>query len=148
MTSSQEQIQTAQTKTPAMRNRKGHRRTGIFLPGGAVNHLPKKCLQVAQILRNSRKETGVLRCTNNGLHMKWNFFHIWIYIWVKNTFNLKEIAVSSISTAGDINDAVHVMADNRVGICPFNVNKSNVADTLLPHGAAEVSFQSARMNTM
>ena len=47
-----------------------HRRTGIFLPGGAVNHLPKKFLQVAQILRNSRKETRVIRCTNNGLHMK------------------------------------------------------------------------------
>ena len=26
-----------------------HRRTGNFLPGGAVNHLPKKFLQVAQI---------------------------------------------------------------------------------------------------
>ena len=31
----------------------GHRRTGYFLPGGAVNHLPKKFLQVAQ---NSRTE--------------------------------------------------------------------------------------------
>ena len=51
-----------------------HRRTGIFLPGGAVNHLPKKFLQVAQILWNSRKETRVIRCTNNGLDMKWNFF--------------------------------------------------------------------------
>ena len=30
-----------------------HRRTGYFLPGGAVNHLPKKFLQVAQ---NSRTE--------------------------------------------------------------------------------------------
>ena len=54
------------------------------------------------------------------------------------------MAVSSISTAEDINDAVHVIVDNRVGICPFNVNKTNVADTLLPHGAAEVSFQSAQ----
>ena len=26
-----------------------HRRTGNFLPGGAVNHLPKKFSQVAQI---------------------------------------------------------------------------------------------------
>ena len=50
---------------------------------------------------------------------------------MKNTLNLEEIAVSSISTAEDINDAVHVIADNRVGICPFIVNKSNVADMLL-----------------
>ena len=28
---------------------RGHRRTGNFLSGGAVNHLPKKFLQVAQI---------------------------------------------------------------------------------------------------
>ena len=72
---------------------------------------------------------------------------------MKNTLNLEERAVSSISTAEDINDVVHVIADNRVGICSFNVNKSNVADTLLPHGAAEVSFQSAQrmislLNTM
>ena len=36
-----------------------HRRTGNFRPGGggaAVNHLPKKFLQVAQILQNSRRE--------------------------------------------------------------------------------------------
>ena len=46
----------------------------FFCPGGgggaAVNHLPKKFLQVTQILRNSRKETRVIRCTNNSLHMK------------------------------------------------------------------------------
>ena len=34
-------------------NLESHRRTGYFLPGGAVNHLPKKFLQVAQ---NSRTE--------------------------------------------------------------------------------------------
>ena len=38
----------------------------------------------------------------------------------------------------------------RVGICPFNVNKCDVTETLLPHGAAEISFHSAhrtdRMN--
>ena len=63
----------------------------------------------------------------------------------KNTLkNLKEIAVSSISTAEDVNDTIHVIVDYRVGICPFNVNKCDVADTLLPHGAAEVSFQSAQ----
>ena len=31
----------------------------------------------------------------------------------------------------------HVIVDYRVGIWLFNVNKCNVADTLLPHGAAE-----------
>ena len=35
------------------RVRGSHRRTGYFLPGEAVNHLPKKFLQVAQ---NSRTE--------------------------------------------------------------------------------------------
>ena len=62
----------------------------------------------------------------------------------KTLYNLKEIAVSSISRAEDINDTIHVIVDYRVRICPFNVNKCNVADTLLPHGAAEVSFQSAQ----
>ena len=32
-----------------------HRRTGIFLPGGAVNHLPKKITQVAQIFTKESK---------------------------------------------------------------------------------------------
>ena len=32
-----------------------HRRTGIFLPGGAVIHLPKKFLQVAQIFIKQSK---------------------------------------------------------------------------------------------
>ena len=32
-----------------------HRRTGNFLPGGAVIHLPKKLLQVAQIFTKQSK---------------------------------------------------------------------------------------------
>ena len=32
-----------------------HRRTGNFLPGGAVIHLPKKFLQVAQIFTKRSK---------------------------------------------------------------------------------------------
>ena len=32
-----------------------HRRTGNFLPGGAVVHLPKKFLQVAQIFTKQSK---------------------------------------------------------------------------------------------
>ena len=62
----------------------------------------------------------------------------------KNTLKLKRIAVSSISTAEDINDTIHVIVDYRVGVCPFNVSKCKVAATFLPHGAAEVSFQSAQ----
>ena len=34
---------------------------------------------------------------------------------------------------------IYVIVDCRVGIC-FNVNKCDVTDTLLLHGAAEVSF--------
>ena len=58
---------------------------------------------------------------------------------------LKDIAVSAIyTTAEDINDTIHVIVDYRVDICPFNVNKCDVTDTLLSHGAADVSFQSAQ----
>ena len=35
-------------------------------------------------------------------------------------------------TAENINDTIHVIVDYRVGICPFNVNKCDVTDTLLP----------------
>ena len=55
---------------------------------------------------------------------------------LKTTLKLKEAAVSSIATAEDTNDTIHVFVEYRVGICPFNVNKCNVADTLLSHGAA------------
>ena len=33
----------------------GHRRTDNFRPGGAVDHLPKKFLQVAQIFKKRSK---------------------------------------------------------------------------------------------
>ena len=36
-----------------------HRRTRNFLPGGAVNHLPKKFSQVAQIFtKQSKRKEG------------------------------------------------------------------------------------------
>ena len=54
---------------------------------------------------------------------------------------LKEIAVTAISTAKDIYGAIYIIVDYRVGIFPFNVNKCDVTDTLLPHGVAEVSCQ-------
>ena len=37
---------------------------------------------------------------------------------------------------------IQSIVDYRVGICPFTVNKCDVTDTLLLHGATEVSFQS------
>ena len=37
--------------------------------------------------------------------------------------NVKEIGVSSISTAEDINDTIHVIVDCRFGICPLNDTK-------------------------
>ena len=47
------------------------------------------------------------------------------------------MAVSVISTAEDVNDTIHVIVD-------YRVDKCDVTDTLLPHGAMEVSFQSAQ----
>ena len=68
-------------------------------------------------------------------------------LWAQKTlWNLKQIAVSSISTAEDINDMIrpcHCWLQSW-HMRPFNVNKCNVGDTLLPHGAAEVRFQSAQ----
>ena len=46
-------INTGQLLRQRENHTQDHRRTGYFLPGGAVNHLPKKFLQVAQ---NSRTE--------------------------------------------------------------------------------------------
>ena len=54
---------------------------------------------------------------------------------------LKEIPVSTISTAKDMYGTIYVIVDYRVGIFPFNVSKCDVTNTLLPNGAAEVSFQ-------
>ena len=54
---------------------------------------------------------------------------------------LKEIPVSTISTAKDMYGTIHIIVDYRVGIFPFNVSKCDVTNMLLPHGAAEVSFQ-------
>ena len=45
------------------------------------------------------------------------------------------LAVSAIST----NDMIHVTDDYRIGIFPLNVNKCDVTNMLLLHGAAEVS---------
>ena len=55
------------------------------------------------------------------------------YVLIKH---VKEIAVSAISTAKDICGTIYIIVDYRVGKFPFNVNKSDVTDRLLPHGAA------------
>ena len=49
-----------------------HRRTGNFLPGGVVNHLPKKFLQVAQIFtkQSNRNEGHTMQQHRPYWHMK------------------------------------------------------------------------------
>ena len=48
-----------------------HRRTGNFLPGGAVNHLPKKSPELPKFLRKSRKEMrAILQQHRPSWHMK------------------------------------------------------------------------------
>ena len=42
------------------------------------------------------------------------------------------MAVFAILAAENIHDTTHIIVDYRVGICPFNVNKCDVTDTLLP----------------
>ena len=46
--------------------------------------------------------------------------------------------------AKDIYGTNYITVDYRVGIFPFIVNKCDITDTLLPHGAAEVSFEPAQ----
>ena len=100
-----------------------HKRTGIFCQGVWWTICPKISFKLPKFLWNSWKETRVIRCTDNGLHMKWKYSYIWIYhMSSKNTLKLKR---------------------NRVVKCPFNVNKCNAADMLLPHSTVELSFQSA-----
>ena len=53
---------------------------------------------------------------------------------------MTEIAVFALFTAKDINDTIHVIVDYRASLCPFNVTKCDVTDTLLPHGATEVNL--------
>ena len=124
---------------------KPHIGVRAFCARGTVNHLPTNSYKLPKFLRYSRKETRIIRCTNNSVQWSENILTYEFIIWAQKTLqNLKEIAVSSISTGEDVNDTIQVIVDYRVGICPFNVGKCNVADTLLPHGATEVSFQLAQ----
>ena len=56
--------------------------------------------------------------------------------------HVKKIAVSPKSIAKDIFGTIHIIVDCRVGMFPFN--KCDVTNTLLLHGAAEVTFQPAQ----
>ena len=47
-----------------------HRRTGNFLPGGAVIHLPKNSCKLPKFLQNSRKETRAMQQHRPYWHMK------------------------------------------------------------------------------
>ena len=124
---------------------KPHIGVRAFCARRTVNHLPTNSYKLPKFLRYSRKETRIIRCTNNSVQWSENILTYEFIIWAQKTLqNLKEIAVSSISTGEDVNDTIQVIVDYRVGICPFNVGKCNVADTLLPHGATEVSFQLAQ----
>ena len=56
-----------------------HRRTDNFCLGSRWIICPRNSCKIPNFLRNSRNETRVIRCTNNGLHMKWKYSYIWIY---------------------------------------------------------------------
>ena len=70
-----------------------------------MNHVPKKFVQVAQIFTKQSKGNE-----GHTMHKQWPTYKVRIFLHVnvsyelKNTLKLKEIAVSSISTAEDIND--------------------------------------------
>ena len=67
-----------------------HRRTDNFCLGSRWTICPRNSCKIPKLLRNSRNETRVIRCTNNGLHMKWKYSYIWIYhMSSKNTLRLK-----------------------------------------------------------
>ena len=56
-------------------------------------------------------------------------------------FSQEILASCPHSTAEDINDTIHVIVEYRIAICPINVYKCYLTDTLLPYGAVEVRFQ-------
>ena len=67
-----------------------HRRTDNFCLAGGKPFAQEILARFPIFLRNSRNETRVIRCTNNGLHMKWKYSYIWIcHMSSKNTLKLK-----------------------------------------------------------
>ena len=79
-----------------------------------MNHLPKNYFKLPKFYETVERKRG----SYDALTMA--------YIWRENIFTY------------EINDTTHIIVDYGVGICPFSVNKCNVADMLLPHCAAEV----------
>ena len=78
-----------------------------------------------------------------GQRTKGKYSYLWIYH-MTSCITLKEKAISAISMAKDTYGTIYIIVDYRVGIFPFNVNKCDFADTLLPNGASEISFQPAQ----
>ena len=119
--------------------------TSHFFPGGGgvgerewttrsnnSRNLPK-------FLWNSRRETRVIRYTTIGLHTKWIYSFLSIYH--EPITHVKRNIKLSLPFRRPKISMIRSIADYRVGICPFKVNKCDaVTDTLLLHGAAEVSF--------
>ena len=95
------------------------------MPGGSKS-FARKFSQIAQIFtKQSNRNEG--------------------HTYMNLSYELIKHVKSAISTTIYIYDTISVIVDYRVGIFPFGVKKCNVTDTLLPHGAEEVSFQSAQL---
>ena len=75
-----------------------HRRTGNFLPGGAVNHLPKKFSQVSQIFtKESKRNEAILQQHRPYWRMKWldTVFQGQYQDHTRSTFVLIRVAMTS-----------------------------------------------------
>ena len=46
--------------------------------------------------------------------------------------HVKNAVFAILTVENSNNDTIHVIVDYRFGICPFNVNKCDVTDALLP----------------
>ena len=88
--------------------------------------------KLPKFLRNSPKESRVIRCNNKGICA---YKHA-----------LKELAVFAILTAKDINDTIRVIADYRVDICPFNVNIRDCAIIIRRRGGGAEKLELSSKN--
>ena len=108
-----------------------HRRTGNFLPGGGGggggNYLPPKFSPVAQIFtKQSMQQHRPTYEEKVFLHMNLSYELI------------KHVKRNSCLCHFDgrryqwYDPYICIIVDKRVGICPFNVNKCDITETLLP----------------
>ena len=90
-----------------------HRRTGKFLPGGAVNNLPKKFSHVAQIFtKQSKRNEGPIT-----MHQHRATCVVKIFLHMNLSYELMKHVNSSLcrlTAAEHINDTIHVIVDYRV----------------------------------